>query len=727
MASKWTLGAAAVASSLLVSACGGLAMGSATENSASAVARVDAPTPSIIPAPVALMAAPSGVYLLASGASIVVPAGDADAKKAADHIADLLTRTRGLTLTVREGEARPGDVTLARSQDGEDAYGLVVTPEGARITAGSYGGFLYGGVSLWQLATQTMEGPAPIAALTIQDAPRFGWRGVMLDSARHYQTPEFIKEFIDWMSLHKLNRFHWHLTDDQSWRMEIKAYPRLTEIGGWRVQAGDGPRADIDPATGRPRLYGGIYTQDTIREIVAYAAERNITVVPEIDLPGHASAAVHAYPQLGVTDVPGSAVPAVPGDWGIYVTLFNTSDETFRFLEAVLDETMDLFPSRYIHLGGDEAVKDEWKASPSVQARMRELGITDENAMQIWFMTRLSNYLKAHGREMIGWDEILEGGQVPDATVMSWRGVDGAVQAARLGHDTILAPAPTMYLDNRQSPNDGSPGRGTVVTMQGIYDFNPVPDGMTEEQSRHVIGVQANLWTEHTRTDQRVEYQVYPRIAALSELAWTPAEGRNWQDFVTRMGPQYARYDRLGIDYAPNALDQTTILPPSQGHRRYSYQLKQCNESVILSVIDDAPVDESQRAVFTMDLFQPCWQYEGADLSTGGQLQISVGQVPFNWQILHDIEHVKVRPNATPAGELEIRVDTCEGAPALVIPLADAARNNATTVINAELPAQAGRHNLCFVFTQPDIDPTWAIDWVQVAPTTAPATTARAH
>ena len=714
MKSQWSAGAVAVAAGLLVSACGGMAMSGA--QTPAAVSRIDAPRPAIIPAPASLTPAASGVFVLASGASIVVPAGDADAKKAADHIADLIQRTRGLTLSVREGDARPGDVTFARSQDVEDAYGLAVTPDGARITAGSFGGFLYGGVSLWQLATQTTEGPAPIAALTIQDAPRFGWRGVMLDSARHYQSVEFIKQFIDWMSLHKLNKFHWHLTDDQAWRMEIKAYPRLTEIGGWRVDAGAGPRADIDPATGKPRLTGGIYTQDQMRDVVAYAAARNITVVPEIDLPGHASAAVHAYPELGVTDVPGTAVPAVPGDWGIYVTLFNTSDETFRFLENVLDETMAIFPSRFIHLGGDEAVKDEWKKSPAVQARMRELGITDENTMQIWFMTQLSNYLKEHSREMIGWDEILEGGQVPDATVMSWRGVDGAVQAARLGHDTILAPAPMMYLNNIQSPNDGSPGRGDLATMQGVYDFNPTPDGMTEEQSRHVLGVQANLWVEHLRTEESVVYMFYPRIAALSELAWTPASGRNWQDFVGRLAPQFIRYDRLGIGYAHNALDQMKLPPPPQGQRRYDHQMRSCNNSVPLNVFDDAAGPDGVRATFSMDLFNPCWMYDAADLSSGGQLQISVGQVPFNWQILHDIEHVQVRKPATPYGELEIRVDSCEGAPVAVVNLEAASRNNATTVVNATLPAQAGRHNLCLMFTQPGIDPTWVLDWVLVAP-----------
>ena len=266
----------------------------------------------IIPEPQSVQAG-SGVFTLENGTVLSVPAGDAEARRAATYFADLMKRTRGLDLTVREGVAGDGVIALRRADKAQDAYGLSVTDQGATIAAAGFGGFLYGGMSLWQLATgEAGQGPARIAAVTIEDAPRFGWRGLMLDSARHFQSPEFIKGFIDWMALHKLNVFHWHLTDDQAWRLEIKRHPRLTEIGAWRVEAGEGPRRDIDPATGRPRLYGGFYTQDTVREIVAYAAARNITIVPEVDVPGHASAAVAAYPELGVTDAPGAAVPAVP-------------------------------------------------------------------------------------------------------------------------------------------------------------------------------------------------------------------------------------------------------------------------------------------------------------------------------------------------------------------------------------------------------------------------------
>ncbi|RYG10239.1 MAG: beta-hexosaminidase, partial [Caulobacteraceae bacterium] len=391
----------------------------------------------------------------------------------------------------------------------------------------------------------------------------------------HYQSPEFIKGFIDWMALHKLNVFHWHLTDDQAWRLEIRSHPKLTEVGAYRVPEGRAAQRDIDPATGRPRLYGGFYTQDQVRDIVAYAAARSITVVPEIEVPGHASAAVVAYPELGVQDAPNSAVTAVPSDWGVYHTLFNTRPETIRFLEDVLDETMALFPGQYIHLGGDEAVKDQWKASPSIQAHMRELGITDENAMQGWFMGQLEKYLNAHGRRLIGWDEILEGGRPGDATIMSWRGIDGAIEAARQGQDTVLTPAPTFYLNNSQSPNDGSPGPAAVVTLRDLYDYEPIPSQLTAAQASHVLGVQANIWTEYILEGRNVEYMAYPRIAALSELAWSAPERTEWTDFSGRLQPQLARYRRLGIDYATSAfVDPAGIVQvgregrPLAAHRR---------------------------------------------------------------------------------------------------------------------------------------------------------------
>lgn len=283
------------------------------------------------------------------------------------------------------------------------------------------------------------------------------------------------------------------------------------------MPAGPAAAADIDPATKRPRLYGGFYTQQQVREIVAYAAERFITIVPEIEMPGHASAAIAAYPQLGISGRPAT----VPADWGVYQNLFNVDESTFSFLEDVLAETLELFPSEYIHVGGDEAVKNQWHASARVQSRMREFGVKDEHALQSYFVQRIEKYLNAHGRRLIGWDEILEGGLAANATVMSWRGIEGAVTAAAAGHDTVLSPAPTLYLDNRPLNTARPPGRGPVVSIEDVYHFDPAPAALTDAQRQHVIGVQANLWTEHVRTEDRAEYMIFPRAAALAEVGWS--------------------------------------------------------------------------------------------------------------------------------------------------------------------------------------------------------------
>jgi hexosaminidase len=681
--------------------------------------RAQAPAPevtiAVTPAPRTVMPE-AGVFSLDARSVISVPGGDADARTAAGYLADLLARTRDLDVAVTEHPAHDARTILFRRGGATpDGYRLEVGPDQVVVTANDAGGFLYGAVTLWQLATQTDgTGAVDLPAVRIDDGPRFGWRGLMLDSARHYQSPEFIKAFIDWMALHKLNVFHWHLTDDQAWRLEIKRYPRLTTIGAWRVPEGAAARADIDPATGQPRLYGGFYTQDQVREIVAYAAARNITIVPEIDVPGHASAAVAAYPELGVTDAPDSAVVAVPSDWGVYHTLFNVEEDTVVFLEQVLDEVMDLFPGAYVHLGGDEAVKDQWKASPRTQARMRELGVADEAGLQSWLIGRMEAHLNAHGRRLIGWDEILEGGLSPDATVMSWRGVDGAVQAAALGHDTVLSPAPVLYLDNRQSASDGAPGRGFVVSLEDVYRFDPTPPALTPDQAHHVLGVQANLWTEHMRDEDRVEYMAYPRVAALAEVAWTAPDRIDWADFQRRLAPQLARYRRLGVDYARSGLEPAPATP-AEGQRRYDHQMKLCTEGLTLSLIDDAPV-RGERAAFLMDIMNPCWIYEGADLTEGAVFEAAIGQVPFNFQIGADIDKVRLRPPHSEAGELEIRLDGCDAEPVLSLSLEQATTDNGVTVVRGRLPARTGRHDLCLTFTQHAVDPMWGVDWVRLSP-----------
>ncbi|MEH6665145.1 MAG: family 20 glycosylhydrolase [Brevundimonas sp.] len=733
-------------------------------------------TPSLIPAPVAATPA-EGVFRLDADTVVRIPPGDEDAARAADYFTDLIRRTRGLALAVSD---EPGAGVVFQRSDGgaADAYGLAVGPGGATITAPDFGGLLYGGVSLWQLATaEAGQGAVDIAAVVIEDAPRFGWRGLMLDSARHFQSVGMVRDLIDVMAAHKLNVLHWHLTDDQAWRLEINAWPRLTEVGAWRQQAG---AAGFDE-NGEPLLYGGFYTQDQVREIVAYAAARNITVVPEIEMPGHALAAVVAYPELGSVD---ELPDAVFTDWGVFPWLFNIEDGTFEFLETVLDEVMALFPSEYIHIGGDEAVKDQWEGNPRIQARMAELGLADENALQSWFVRRIERHLNANGRRLIGWDEILEGGLAPNATVMSWRGIDGAIEAARLGHDTVLSPAPTLYFDHRQSDSpDESPGRGAVISTRDVYAFDPAPDALTGDQLDHILGVQGNVWTEHIRTEERLWDKLFPRMAAVAELGWSPPHVNDWAGFAARLPDQLDRYEALGVthatiwlepmlslDLAGEAADGSlsvalsnefgageiryttdggrvtsdaavyehpVTVPPGSVVRastwlngeavgrerqwavtrrdavtRTSHQLAQCTGGLVLALEDDAPrgPGTDERAVLVTDILNPCWIYEAAPLDGVTMVTAHVGSHPFNYQVGAARDSVPLHPTATAHGELEIRLDSCEGPLIGALPLAPAADNDGITVLTGEIAPQDGRHDLCLRFTRDSVDPIWAVE-----------------
>jgi hexosaminidase len=776
-----------------------------------------ASAPAVIPIPVS-MVRQHGAFNLSDATPIVFPARDRDTQRIAGYLGDLIARTHGLKLAVRTGKAGNAAVNLRRSSDanlGAEAYLLDVQPTRITITARTNAGLLYGAITLWQLlepgangapagATQ-VHSAATVPAMIISDAPRFAWRGVMLDSARHYQSPEFIKRFIDWMALHKLNTLHWHLTDDQAWRLEIRKYPLLTSIGAWRVPAGPTALADIDPVTGRPRQYGGLYTQSTVRELVAYAAERGVTIVPEIEMPGHASAALAAYPALAATP---QAPDSVPSDWGIYANVYNLDESTFGFLENVLTEVMALFPGKYIHVGGDEVEKTQWQESAQVQARMRELGISDPAAVQIYFTQRIGRFLQAHGRRLVGWDEILQPGLPPASVVMSWRGTEGALAAATQGFDTVLSPWPTLYFDNRQSAEaDEPPGRGHVISLEDVYRFEPQPAALSKAQKNHVLGLQGNVWTEHIRTEDRVASMTFPRAAAVAELGWSYPERRNWEDFVRRLAVEFTRYDALKIPHAGSAfavhartdylnasapvrarvelstqsgagdirytldgsepterspryqapliialpdeaqrepdrqlraaafagvarLSQTRIIPLSHKLtlRRTSHELKLCSDNIALSLEDDAPL-RSTRAVFLVDIENPCWIFAAADLDGVGGVVAAVGQVPFNFQIGDEIKKIKFSAPLTPEGELEVRLDNCNGELIARLPLAPAAASNAVTVLpRADIAARSGRHDLCMRFAQrfdqPARDPLWVLDWIELTER-APATAAR--
>jgi hexosaminidase len=692
----------------------------------------------VIPAPQSVVETGAG-FELREGAVVEVAGGN-EARQVAGQFAARLRAHPGIALTVG---ARSDDMSATgprlrfelqpHSGIPVEGYRLVVGPGAVTLTAADVAGLRHGAVSLWQLAATAptaggATGPTTVTSvrlpgLRIDDAPEFRWRGLLLDSARHYQPPEFIERYLDWMALHKLNVLHWHLTDDQAWRLEIRRYPRLTEVGAWRVPAGRAAQRDLDPTTGRPRLHGGFYTQDTVRRLVRYAADRGITIVPEIEMPGHATAAVAAYPALGL----GAAAPGgVPADWGIYPNLFNVEESTFAFLEDVLREVMALFPGPYVHVGGDEAVKDQWRSSPRVQARMRELGLRDEAALQAYFVQRIGRFLESNGRRLVGWDEILEGGIAAGATVMSWRGIDGARTAAQAGHDAVLAAWPLLYFDNRQGGAASEPpGRGRVVALRDVYAFDTRVSGLTDEQHRHLIGVQGNVWTEHVRTEERVEWMTWPRAAAVAELGWTASARRNYDDFYARLGRAMRWYRALGLRAATTAFEVPPALAP--GSRR-SQELELCSDKLVLNLEDDAPV-VGPRARFLVDIMNPCWTWHDVDLSRGAKLIADVGQFPFNFQIGNDREAIRLRPPATPSGELEVRIDTCDGSIAASVPLAPALDRDAVTRLPpVTLPSQPGAHTLCFTFTGRDLDPMWTLDRVELQTTSStPAPAGVAH
>ncbi len=670
-------------------------------------------TPALVPFP-AHLAVQSGQFAVSDGTPLLFDKVDADSARIAAIFADLVQRTPGLTLVPKPEGARA--IVIRRLADpnatGKEGYRLEVTPAGVTISASQTAGLFYGTITLWQLLTQA-PGTAhsvTIPALQIDDAPRFAWRGLMLDSVRHFQSVDFIRTLIDAMAREKLNVLQWHLTDDQGWRLEIKKYPRLTQVGAWRVPAGEAAEHDIDPATRKPLLYGGYYTQAQVRELVAYAAARNITIVPEIEMPGHAMAAIVAYPRLGTAAEPPTSVSS---DWGVFPYLYNVNDETFGFLEDVLSETMALFPGTYIHVGGDEAIKDQWKASPVIQAKMRALGIASEDALQSWFIQRVEKFLNAHGRRLIGWDEILQGGIAPNATITSWRGIDGAVAAAKAGHDAVLSPAPTLYFDNRQAEGRDEPsGRGTIVTLGDVYDFDPAPTVLTADERRHIIGVQANFWTEHIREQDNVSYAVFPRAAALAELGWSPAAAHDRTRFLARMPTELGRYAALGLAHS------THITPdpaPLSARIRDSHELKPCGNAGLLSVEGPAPL-HGKRPVFLHSPADPCWIYEKADLTGISQIQAAAGSLPYNRPISSSAQKVVLRLPATPNGELEVHLDSCEGVKIAVLPMPRPAPDVALATVRGSLAPQTGVHDLCLVFTRARPDPYWALHTVELVP-----------
>ncbi len=451
----------------------------------------------------------------------------------ADHLAEILeargaapprpSRERG------RGSEENAVVLVLSGTAGNDAanseaYHLRVDDRRIVIEATNGAGLFYGIQTLRQLVSTAVDASgAPVASVPgveIRDAPRFAYRGMHLDVGRHMYPVSFIKRYIDLLAMYKMNTFHWHLTEDQGWRIEIEKYPRLTEVGGFRKETI--LARNFEPYIGDRKPYGGYYTQDEVREVVEHARRRHVTVIPEIEMPGHSTAALAAYPELACTEGPFEVATV----WGVHEDIYCPTEETFAFLEDVLTEVMELFPGRYIHIGGDEAPKTRWEESEVAQAVIRREGLADEEELQSWFIRRIERFLLAHNRRLIGWDEILEGGLAPEATVMSWRGTAGGIEAARQGHDVIMTPTSHVYFDYYQGDPELEPlAIGGLTPLRQVYAFEPVPDELTADEAKHVLGAQGNVWTEYMKTPHYVEYMVFPRLLALAEVVWSTRGG----------------------------------------------------------------------------------------------------------------------------------------------------------------------------------------------------------
>ena len=514
----------------------------------------------LIPMSRTIHAEPGRFQLDQSTRVVLSDPGSAELRSAAELLLVPLRSASGLPLPiVHESLNEVAHALIFRLTPGGDSvhsesYRLVVSENRVVLSAPTPVGLFRGTQTLRQLLPPDVERPGyaqplssahwSLPAVTIDDAPRFRYRGVLLDVGRWYYPPEFIRKVIDLLALYKFNALHLHLTDDQGWRLEIKKYPLLTQIGAWRKETILGQH--FDPYVGDGVPHGGFYTQEQIRDLVAYAAARYVTIIPEIEMPGHAGAALAAYPELSCSGGPFQ----VSTVWGMHQEIFCPSERTFGFLEDVLLEVMQLFPSRYIHIGGDEVPKDEWKASPIAQEVIRRERLANEEELQSYFIRRIEAFLLAHGRRLIGWDEILEGGLAPEATVMSWRGTAGGIASARQGHDVIMTPADHAYLDYYQGDPAGEPlAIGGFVPLDTVYQFEPVPQELSPGEAAHVIGGQGSLWTEYIPTPAHAEYMLLPRLLALAEVLWSPREARNLDRFHARLPAHFDRLDALGFEY----------------------------------------------------------------------------------------------------------------------------------------------------------------------------------
>ena len=519
---------------------------------------------SIIPQPTSVTKKEGSFSISAKTTLQIKNAGQ---QKAANFLNKYLQEFYGFQLKVTVGNGAKNAISLVNTNSNapKGTYTLESSSNGVVINGANEEGVFYGVQSLIQLLPIQKSSALSIPAVSIQDQPRFVYRGMHLDEGRHFLGMDFVKKYIDFIAMYKLNTFHWHLTEDQGWRIEIKKYPKLTTVGGYRNATIVGRY----PGKGSSNTkYGGFYTQAQIKEIVKYAADRFVTIIPEIEMPGHASAAIAAYPELSC--FPNESTPAIPTmhsaatlealkkpgtkivqeTWGVFDDVFAPTENTFTFLQNVLDEVMALFPSTYIHIGGDECPKESWKRSEFCQKLIKEKGLKDEHGLQSYFIGRIEKYLNSKGRQIIGWDEILEGGLAPNATVMSWRGEKGGIEAAKEKHNVIMTPGGWMYFDHQQNKKEDSVTIGGYTTIQKVYSYEPLPKEMDPADYKYVLGAQANVWTEYMNNTAKAEYMVFPRISALSEVLWTNKENKSWPSFEKKLLHEFKRYDNFKINYS---------------------------------------------------------------------------------------------------------------------------------------------------------------------------------
>ena len=619
----------------------------------------------VVPLPQEIIEEAGDGFVL-DNSTCIVYSGDAEMKRNAELLAEYIKEKTNLELTVTDVAAE-GAITLAVGEAGENAegYSLTVDAKGVNITGASPAGVFYGMQTLRKALPITEGGKIELPAVTINDYPRFSYRGAHLDVSRHFFTTDSIKRFVDMLALHNLNRFHWHLTDDQGWRIEIKKYPELTTIAAQRDETVIGKNSPEYDG----KHYGPFfYTQEECREIVAYAAERHITVIPEIDLPGHMQAALAAYPQYGCTGGPYEVWKM----WGVSDNVLCAgNDATLSFIEDVLSEVIEVFPSEYIHIGGDECPKTQWEKCPKCQARIKALGIkgddkhTAEMYLQSFVINHAEKFLNSKGRQIIGWDEILEGGLAPNATVHSWRGVEGGIEAAKQGHDCIMSPTTFMYFDYYQTKyTDDEPlAIGGYVPVEKVYSFEPINDTLAVDVQKHIIGVQANLWTEYVPTYSHVEYMELPRMAALCEVQWCKPENKDFNDFKQRLLPLIKLYDKKQYNYAKHILDIEEEFSTDVEKGAIMVSLKTLDNTPVYYTLDGSePTTSSAKYEAPIEIKQSC-TLKAKGIGERGETRLFSEEITFSKATAKPIKLLQpIHRNYTFKGDITL-VDGLKGNP----------------------------------------------------------------